>query len=96
MPRISLHLVRQARAINRRLVPLLPVCQDLRSAQNELRWLGEHALSKKQRHRRWDHEGLLDSYVARRARGEPLQYILGSEYFGDLEIKCKPGVLIPR
>jgi methylase of polypeptide subunit release factors len=25
-----------------------------------------------------------------------LQYILGTEFFGDLEIECKPGVLIPR
>lgn len=35
-------------------------------------------------------------YVHRRSRGEPLQYILGSEFVGDLEIKCRPGVLIPR
>lgn len=33
---------------------------------------------------------------AQRARGKPLQYLLGSEYFGDIEILCKPGVLIPR
>jgi len=39
---------------------------------------------------------LLRTYVKRRGSGEPLQYILGSEYFGDLEIKCRPGVLIPR
>jgi methylase of polypeptide subunit release factors len=32
----------------------------------------------------------------RRAKGEPLQYILGSQPFGDLDIKCEPGVLIPR
>ncbi|KAK5694436.1 hypothetical protein LTR17_024812 [Elasticomyces elasticus] len=35
-------------------------------------------------------------YVRRRAHGEPLQYILGSTYFGNLKIKCRPGVLIPR
>ncbi len=29
-------------------------------------------------------------------RGEPLQYILGSTMFYDLEIKVAPGVLIPR
>lgn len=39
---------------------------------------------------------LLYYYASRRSHGEPLQYILGSEYFGDLEIKCRPGVLIPR
>ncbi|KAK6004179.1 hypothetical protein QM012_009029 [Aureobasidium pullulans] len=31
-----------------------------------------------------------------RAHGKPLQYIMGTEYFGDLEIACEPGVLIPR
>jgi HemK-like putative methylase len=31
-----------------------------------------------------------------RARGVPLQYLIGTEYFGPLEIKCRPGVLIPR
>src|SRR4051812_21207678 len=32
----------------------------------------------------------------RRQRGEPIQYILGSQPFGELDIKCRPGVLIPR
>jgi hypothetical protein len=39
---------------------------------------------------------LLRSLVKRRAKGWPLQYGLGTEYFGDLEIECRPGVLIPR
>ncbi|KAI5804035.1 hypothetical protein DFH27DRAFT_600334 [Peziza echinospora] len=42
---------------------------------------------------------LLDAYVARRAVwSEPLQYILGCEYFGgvDLEVKVRRGVLVPR
>lgn len=34
--------------------------------------------------------------VRQRERGMPLQYILGSEPFGDLDILCRPGVLIPR
>lgn len=38
----------------------------------------------------------LQRVIRRRARGEPLQYILGSAFFGELEIKCRPGVLIPR
>jgi methylase of polypeptide subunit release factors len=38
----------------------------------------------------------LGRMVNDRASGKPLQYILGSEYFGDLEIQCRPGVLIPR
>lgn len=32
----------------------------------------------------------------RRSRGYPLQYILGDQPFGDLEILCRRGVLIPR
>ncbi len=36
------------------------------------------------------------SLVARRARREPLQYILGSQDFYGLEFEVIPGVLIPR
>lgn len=38
----------------------------------------------------------LKKLCVERARGKPLQYIMGTEYFGDLEIACEPGVLIPR
>lgn len=34
--------------------------------------------------------------AARRARGEPLQYILGKWFFMDYDLKVGPGVLIPR
>lgn len=34
--------------------------------------------------------------VVRRAKGEPLQYIVGHTAFRDIEVSCKPGVLIPR
>lgn len=34
--------------------------------------------------------------MKRRGQLEPLQYILGSQPFGPLDIKCEPGVLIPR
>ncbi|KAK3671093.1 hypothetical protein LTR78_009054 [Recurvomyces mirabilis] len=93
MPRISPSLIRQASHIDQRLVRLLPICRDLPSARNELRWLAEHAATKPGN----EHgKRLLEYYIRRRARGEPLQYILGTEYFGDLEMKCRPGVLIPR
>lgn len=39
---------------------------------------------------------VLARYVSRRARGEPLQYIIGTQPFGELDILCRPGVLIPR
>lgn len=72
---------------------LLPVVGDLQSARNELRWLGEDSqkrLSEAEQH------AALERRVERRSRGEPLQYILGSTYFGDLEIKCRKNVFIPR
>lgn len=95
MPRINPKDFLRARAISNALVSLLPVCRDLRSAQNELRWMRQHAINVSQT-ARVGHERVLHNYVVRRAQGEPLQYILGSEFFGDLEIRCRPGVLIPR
>jgi methylase of polypeptide subunit release factors len=78
------------------LPSLLPICRDLSSAQNELRWLGEHAAEVASKQGLGKESRLLQRFVNRRARGEPLQYILGTEFFGELEIKCRPGVLIPR
>jgi methylase of polypeptide subunit release factors len=96
MPRIPPTLLRHARRLDRLLPSLLPVCRDLPSSQNELRWLGEHAAEVASKRGLKDNSRLLQQYVSRRARGEPLQYILGTEFFGDLEIECRPGVLIPR
>lgn len=39
---------------------------------------------------------LLSRLCRQRGRGTPLQYVLGSQPFGDLEIRCRRGVLIPR
>lgn len=47
---------------------------------------------RKKRHNGTD----LDHLVRRRAKGEPLQYILGTQPFGELDILCRPNVLIPR
>jgi methylase of polypeptide subunit release factors len=96
MPRIPPTLLRHARCLDRLLPSLLPVCRDLSSAQNELRWLGEHAAELASKQGLGKENRLIQGFVNRRARGEPLQYILGTEFFGELEIKCKPGVLIPR
>ncbi|KAI0100783.1 S-adenosyl-L-methionine-dependent methyltransferase [Nemania sp. FL0031] len=41
-------------------------------------------------------EARISRLVARRGRGEPLQYVLGSQPFADLDIRCAKGVLIPR
>ncbi|KAK5702918.1 hypothetical protein LTR97_003864 [Elasticomyces elasticus] len=90
--RLRPSLLRFARATDRHLLALLPICRNLQSARNELRWLKEHAREQSPDGSR----PLFGQYVRRRALGEPLQYILGSEYFGNLKIKCRPGVLIPR
>ncbi|KAI0358403.1 S-adenosyl-L-methionine-dependent methyltransferase [Trametes cingulata] len=64
------------------------------SAQNELRWMRQ-ALDDPP-------DGIrppvktLEEMVARRVRGEPLQYILGSQPFGPLNLIVRPPVLIPR
>lgn len=109
MPRLPPSLLRLANYESRFLPEILFECRDLPSSRNELRWLTSHAISQSRNLNRrttttantqprlvpgW--RTLLRSYVKRRGRGEPLQYILGSQPFGELEILCNPGVLIPR
>jgi methylase of polypeptide subunit release factors len=38
----------------------------------------------------------LRKMVRERSRGKPVQYILGDQPFGELDILCRKGVLIPR
>lgn len=94
MPRLPPWLLQQAKQRSRNLAALVPACRDIQSAKNELRWLTEyargtttHSDSKTQR---------LRLLCQRRRRGVPLQYILGSQPFGPLDIQCRSGVLIPR
>ncbi|KAI0011099.1 S-adenosyl-L-methionine-dependent methyltransferase [Xylariaceae sp. FL0662B] len=103
MPRLPPSLLRHAHHISPYLATLLPVCRDLRSAQNELRWLREHAVSSSRSPSSPSSSTsplkirtLLTRLCAQRARGTPLQYVLGSQPFGALDIRCRRGVLIPR
>ncbi|PVH71562.1 S-adenosyl-L-methionine-dependent methyltransferase [Cadophora sp. DSE1049] len=95
MPRLPPALLLQAYNTS----PLLPLvlrgARTLDSATNELRWLKEHVESLKPACLHVSSQKLL-KLCGRRSRGEPLQYILGSQPFGELDIKCRPGVLIPR
>lgn len=43
-----------------------------------------------------EERGVLRDYVARRGKGEPLQYITGEVAFRHIAVKVRPGVLIPR
>lgn len=103
MPRLRLDRFRITISKQPLLRPLLLATRDLESARNELRWLTDHAVKlsrltassgKETATPSW--QTLVRNYCAQRGTGKPLQYILGSEYFGELEIKCEPGVLIPR
>jgi methylase of polypeptide subunit release factors len=100
MPRIPTALLRKAQIIDPLLPALLAPCRDIHTAKNELRWLREHAehIAKTRRVKgnALARDALLRQLVKQRATGKPLQYLLGTEYFGDLEIRCRPGVLIPR
>ncbi|KAL3588680.1 hypothetical protein FPOAC2_10839 [Fusarium poae] len=92
MPRIQPSLLRRANRLSPHLASLLPACRDLASAQNELRWIKSHVDETCSKRKLWH----LDDLCRKRGRGVPLQYVLGSQPFGALDIKCKPGVLIPR
>lgn len=94
MPRIQPSLCRHAKRVSPHLATLLPACRDLEAARNELRWIKSHVddtYSQEQQRRLH-----LMRFCRDRGRGVPLQYILGSQPFGSLDIKCSPGVLIPR
>lgn len=100
MPRIPTSVLRKAHTVDPFLPPLLGPCRDLHAAQNELRWLQDHVKEVAQaRRRRGDalsDGALLRHLIRERRSGKPLQYLLGSEYFGNVQIRCRPGVLIPR
>ncbi|ESZ93685.1 hypothetical protein SBOR_5925 [Sclerotinia borealis F-4128] len=96
MPRLSHALLFRAYNISPLLPLILRETRTLSSAINELRWLREHVDSTTSLHALNQKWRSLLKLCQRRARGEPLQYILGTQPFGELEIKCKPGVLIPR
>ncbi|KAG5979197.1 hypothetical protein E4U55_005461 [Claviceps digitariae] len=96
MPRLPPSLVRLAKRRSPNVAALLPVCRDMQSATNELRWLAEFARETIPQGHIHAQRKLLNRLCQKRGRGVPLQYILGSQPFGVLDIKCRPGVLIPR
>lgn len=85
MPRISPKLVKQASRHSPLLPPLLRANPNLGQAKLELKWIKSELPESK-----WD------DAIYRRSRLEPLQYILGSQPFGALDILCRRNVLIPR
>ncbi|KAI4818519.1 S-adenosyl-L-methionine-dependent methyltransferase [Aureobasidium sp. EXF-8845] len=95
MPRLHPRTLHHACKIDPLLSLVLQATRDLTSAKNELRWLKEFITAQNTVHTNlWTRK--LRKVCIDRSRGKPLQYILGSEYFGDLEIRCEKNVLIPR
>ena len=94
MPRIAPWLFRRARRLSPNLAVLLPACKDIQSAQNEFRWIKSHV--EEHTPNLTGRDVRLAELCRRRGRGEPLQYVLGSQPFGSLDIQCRPGVLVPR
>jgi release factor glutamine methyltransferase len=67
----------------------------------DARWLVEAAVGKDPRRSpeaplEDDGARMLAALVARRSAREPLQLVLGTTAFRDLELRCRPGVFIPR
>ncbi|PYH87398.1 S-adenosyl-L-methionine-dependent methyltransferase [Aspergillus ellipticus CBS 707.79] len=96
MPRIPTRVILDAYRHDRLLPLLLRECRSINSAKNELRWLRERAVSIAHSKSTNRAATLLKSMCRARSRGVPLQYILSDQPFGELDILCKRGVLIPR
>lgn len=89
MPRLPPSLIRAARRLDSNLSLLLPETRTLSSARAELRWLSETEPPPT--------PAQLTELCTRRGRFKyPLQYLLGDQPFGSLDIKVERGVLIPR
>ncbi|CAB4252545.1 similar to Saccharomyces cerevisiae YNL063W MTQ1 S-adenosylmethionine-dependent methyltransferase [Maudiozyma barnettii] len=86
-PRLHPSLLREARSIHKCLPLLLPECRTIQQAKQELKWLIDGFGSSSNK---------LQRACIKRYRHVPLQYILGSQPFGSLDIQCKKHVLIPR
>lgn len=86
MPRVAPRSLKKALKVHSLLPLLLPACRTIEQGTQELRWMRNELTSEKQVRRA----------CLQRFKLVPLQYILGSQPFGELDIVCRPGVLIPR
>ncbi|KAJ1329585.1 release factor glutamine methyltransferase [Microdochium nivale] len=96
MPRLLPSLIRRAYSESPHLAPLLSVCRDIASARNELRWIRQHVVGIHKSRGRLAVSSVIGRLCKTRGRGVPLQYVLGSQPFGRIDVLCRPGVLIPR
>ncbi|PRT54438.1 Mitochondrial N(5)-glutamine methyltransferase MTQ1 [Wickerhamiella sorbophila] len=72
---------------DRRIRSLLPALRSTDAAARELRWISAEIQGP---------PGKITQICKLRGQGVPLQYLLGTQPFGPLEILCRRKVLIPR
>lgn len=87
MPRISPSVVRKASSRDPLLGLLLPACRTLEQAEVELGWIRREVPAR---------GTSVSRACQQRSQLVPLQYVLGSQPFGPLDILCRNHVLIPR
>lgn len=75
---------------------ILKAVGDKESAQQELGWLQEHVRKVHGHERAKEQRNILRELCRKRSHFVPLQWLLGTQPFGELEIKCRREVLIPR
>ena len=75
---------------------IVSAAAEMRTILSELTGLSPLEVPLSQRKLDRDERAKLQTVLARRAKHEPLQYILGKAYFFDLELEVTPAVLIPR
>ncbi|KAK9473393.1 putative mitochondrial N5-glutamine methyltransferase [Dipodascopsis tothii] len=73
---------------------MAPYVRPRAAAARELGWIIDEAAGKGLRGPALHRRVLRDATL--RGQGVPLQYLLGNQPFGDLDVLCRPGVLIPR
>ncbi|ODQ66462.1 putative mitochondrial N5-glutamine methyltransferase [Nadsonia fulvescens var. elongata DSM 6958] len=98
MTRISPRLSRKARLVDVLLPYLLPTLRTIPDAQQELKWI-RRELTESETNSKLDSctkNTIIRNACKARGKGLPLQYILGTQPFGTLEILCRKSVLIPR
>ncbi|RUS25049.1 S-adenosyl-L-methionine-dependent methyltransferase, partial [Jimgerdemannia flammicorona] len=98
MPRSRLPPPWSLQAFTNRLAHrLLPACDwNIANARQEIRWLTEHVLQEANGMDGTGRRALQGFVRTRVVKHKPLQYILGTQPFCDLDIITRPPVLIPR
>jgi methylase of polypeptide subunit release factors len=97
--RMRVNITQLTRKLSRQL---LKVCDnDTGLAQRELHWMLDHVLANKTNSTRshltmGDTRRLIDMVNDRVEHHKPLQYILGTQPFCELDIITRPPTLIPR